>query len=92
MPRLAGLSALDDQSAAGVLMWVPGSLAFLLPLFGIGVQLLSGRGASVRSQRSEVGVRGQGPEIGDEAAPGSDLIARAESCSDLRPPTRNLWL
>src|SRR5262249_59258674 len=55
VPRLAGLSALDDQSAAGVVMWVPGSAAFLLPLFGIGIQLLSGRGASVRSQRSEVG-------------------------------------
>ena len=25
VPRLGGLSALDDQSAAGVLMWVPGS-------------------------------------------------------------------
>ena len=55
VPRLAGLSPLDDQSAAGVVMWVPGSLAFLLPLFGIGVQLLSGRGARVRSQRSDVG-------------------------------------
>ena len=55
VPRLAGLSALQDQSAAGVIMWVPGSVAFLLPLVGIGVQLLSGRGASVRSQRLEVG-------------------------------------
>jgi cytochrome c oxidase assembly factor CtaG len=47
VPRLAGLSALDDQSAAGVLMWVPGSLAFLLPLFAIGVRLLyGGKGAA----------------------------------------------
>src|SRR5262249_58648664 len=60
VPRLAGLSALDDQSAAGAVMWVPGSAAFLLPLFGISVQLLSGRRASVRSQRSEVGGRGSG--------------------------------
>jgi cytochrome c oxidase assembly factor CtaG len=42
VPQLAGLSPLDDQAAAGVLMWVPGSAAFLLPLFGIGVRLLSG--------------------------------------------------
>ena len=42
VPRLAGLSPLDDQSAAGVLMWVPGSVAFLIPLFLIGVQLLFG--------------------------------------------------
>ncbi len=55
VPRLAGLSPLEDQSAAGVVMWVPGSVAFLLPLFGIAVQLLSGRGTSVRSQPSDVG-------------------------------------
>jgi len=40
IPRLGGLSALEDQSAAGVLMWVPGSLAFLWPLFVIGFKLL----------------------------------------------------
>ena len=40
-PRIAGLSALGDQSAAGVLMWVPGSLVYLLPLFVIGIRLLS---------------------------------------------------
>jgi cytochrome c oxidase assembly factor CtaG len=55
LPRLAGISPVDDQSAAGVVMWVPGSVAFLVPLFGIGVELLSGRGASARSQRSEIG-------------------------------------
>jgi cytochrome c oxidase assembly factor CtaG len=41
VPRLGGLSALEDQAAAGVLMWVPGSVIFLLPLFGIALQLLS---------------------------------------------------
>jgi hypothetical protein len=30
-PRLFGLSALADQSLAGLLMWVPGSLVFLAP-------------------------------------------------------------
>src|SRR5262245_26245019 len=42
VPRIAGLSAQDDQSAAGVLMWVPGSVAFLVPLFVIGLRLLFG--------------------------------------------------
>jgi cytochrome c oxidase assembly factor CtaG len=42
IPRLGSLSALEDQSAAGVIMWVPGSIAFLLPLFWIGIQLLYG--------------------------------------------------
>ncbi len=41
VPRLGGMSALEDQAAAGLLMWVPGSLAFLLPLFAIVVQLMS---------------------------------------------------
>src|SRR5205807_10355049 len=43
VPRLAGQSALADQSAAGVLMWIPGSAAFLLPLFWVGVEFLFGR-------------------------------------------------
>jgi len=42
VPRLGGLSAVEDQSTAGVLMWVPGSLAFLLPLFAISLRLLYG--------------------------------------------------
>jgi cytochrome c oxidase assembly factor CtaG len=42
VPRVDGLSALEDQSAAGVLMWVPGSVVFLVPLFAIGIRLLSG--------------------------------------------------
>jgi hypothetical protein len=48
VPRLGGVSALEDQAAAGLLMWVPGSLVFLLPLFGIGVQLMSPRSHALR--------------------------------------------
>ena len=44
-PRIAGLAALDDQAGAGVIMWVPGSIAFLLPLFVVGLSLLRGRSA-----------------------------------------------
>ncbi|HEV8072342.1 MAG TPA: cytochrome c oxidase assembly protein [Planctomycetaceae bacterium] len=40
VPRIGGVSALEDQSAAGVIMWVPGSLVYLAPLFVIGVRLL----------------------------------------------------
>jgi cytochrome c oxidase assembly factor CtaG len=32
VPRRWDISALEDQSIAGVIMWVPGSLAFLLPM------------------------------------------------------------
>ena len=34
-PRVWRISAIDDQAAAGLLMWVPGSLAFLLPVLWI---------------------------------------------------------
>ena len=44
-PRLFGLSALEDQVAAGAFMWVAGSLAFILPAVGIAVQCLSTRSA-----------------------------------------------
>ena len=32
VPRLWGISALDDQAAAGAIMWVPGSVIFLVPV------------------------------------------------------------
>jgi cytochrome c oxidase assembly factor CtaG len=51
MPRLNGLSALDDQATAGVLMWVPGSVVYLLPLFGIGLRTLFGASAVRRAPR-----------------------------------------
>lgn len=38
VPRIDGLSALADQQIAGVLMWVPGSITFLVPLFWIAVR------------------------------------------------------
>lgn len=41
-PRIWNLSAIDDQATAGVLMWVPGSVVFLVPLFVIVVRLLFG--------------------------------------------------
>jgi len=41
IPRLWGISALADQAAAGAIMWVPGSLAFLVPTAWIAVRLLS---------------------------------------------------
>jgi cytochrome c oxidase assembly factor CtaG len=54
MPSL-GVSALEDQSAAGVIMWVPGTLAFLVPLFAVGLQLLSGPAPGVRSPETRSG-------------------------------------
>lgn len=37
------ISPLQDQEIAGLIMWIPGSIAFLLPLVWIGAELLYGR-------------------------------------------------
>jgi cytochrome c oxidase assembly factor CtaG len=41
-PRIAGMSALDDQSTAGAIMWVPGSIAFLIPALILTMQAING--------------------------------------------------
>jgi cytochrome c oxidase assembly factor CtaG len=41
-PRVGGWSPLEDQHVAGVLMWVPGSIALLVPVLVIGLKLLLG--------------------------------------------------
>lgn len=51
VPRLGNVSPLDDQAAAGVIMWVPGSLVFLAPLFAIGLKLLYGQASGRRKPR-----------------------------------------
>ncbi|HQR05560.1 MAG TPA: cytochrome c oxidase assembly protein [Gemmatales bacterium] len=42
VPRLSRITAPEDQATAGLLMWVPGSIVFLVPLFVIGTRLLYG--------------------------------------------------
>jgi len=41
-PRLGDLTALNDQTTAGAIMWVPGSIAFLIPAFVLTMQALNG--------------------------------------------------
>jgi cytochrome c oxidase assembly factor CtaG len=49
VPRVWGITALDDQTAAGVMMWVPGSLVYLLPAGLLVMQLcgLTGNATSL---------------------------------------------
>lgn len=70
VPRLGGISAEQDQSVAGVLMWVPGSLAFLLPLFGIVIKLLC---------TPALNVKGRGAGTGIQLASRSQLIGDREA-------------
>src|SRR5882724_3012342 len=50
-PRLFGTTVLGDQSCAGLIMWVPGSLVYLVPAALIAVQYLSSGNRLVRPQR-----------------------------------------
>jgi len=51
VPRLFGLSALNDQAAAGAFMWVLGSTVFLVPAMAITMILLSPRRQRLAAQR-----------------------------------------
>jgi polyferredoxin len=49
-PRLFGISVMDDQATAGAIMWVPGSLVYLLPVgWLVGQMLSSPRPAPLRT-------------------------------------------
>ncbi|MGB6746338.1 MAG: cytochrome c oxidase assembly protein [Terracidiphilus sp.] len=53
--RPLGLSALDDQVAAGAFMWVFGSMVYLIPAVAIVVQLLSPRSEQGRAHALDGG-------------------------------------
>jgi len=50
-PRLFGISALGDQAAAGALMWVIGSIFYLVPVAAIAIHLLSPQSNRLTSLR-----------------------------------------
>ena len=54
VPRLGGISPLDDQVAAGIIMWGPGSVVFLVPTVLITVGLLSPRAPAARATSHRV--------------------------------------
>src|SRR6266496_239670 len=49
-PRLFGTTILGDQSCAGLIMWVPGSLVYLVPAALIAIKYLSSSNPLVRPQ------------------------------------------
>ncbi|MBL8797238.1 MAG: cytochrome c oxidase assembly protein, partial [Planctomycetia bacterium] len=89
-PRLWGISALEDQAAAGVFMWVPGSLAYLLPLVWIGAKLLYGEEGQYEKPLSPGG-RGEQlshPQPLSRRGRGEQLLQEGHRCrcSTARPP------
>ena len=63
-PRLWGISAIGDQATAGAIMWVPGSIALLLPALTLGMKALERR--PVRPIRSVARVAA--PRVSAKAA------------------------
>lgn len=51
IPRISGMTALEDQAAAGSIMWVAGSIFFLVPVGLITIEVLSSRRVSPLSSR-----------------------------------------
>ncbi len=62
-PRLFGTTALGDQSCAGVLMWVPGSMVYLIPAALIAIQYLSPGHLLVRPQRTRPNSSSGSPQL-----------------------------
>jgi cytochrome c oxidase assembly factor CtaG/polyferredoxin len=52
--QASGLSAQDDQTLAGLIMWVPGSLVYLVPAFVLMVRLLGGPGVQRSARMTRV--------------------------------------
>jgi cytochrome c oxidase assembly factor CtaG/ferredoxin len=51
VPRITGLTPLEDQAAAGALMWVASSVFFLVPVGLITIEVLSSRRVAISSIR-----------------------------------------
>lgn len=60
VPRITGTTPLGDQVMAGVIMWVPGSLFFLVPGAAIIFSLLSARTVAVPPASSPLGASDRG--------------------------------
>lgn len=50
-PRITAMTALEDQAAAGAIMWVAGSIFFLIPVGLITIEVLSTRRATFTDDR-----------------------------------------
>ncbi len=76
-PRLWDISVLNDQAAAGAIMWVPGSLAFLVPVGLIAMQILSGRRGVLPSEyfaRPPSRISKPAPQLEANPSPAFDLL------------------
>jgi len=87
VPRLWNITAADDQVTAGVLMWVPGSIAFLIPVGVIVARMIDAGGEHRRVRPRDVlaGISLVALAVlaGRASADGGRMLAAASS-DDLR--------
>lgn len=55
MPRLWGISALDDQRISGVIMWIPGNMMHFMTALAIIFMILSGEGRKPAAREADWG-------------------------------------
>jgi cytochrome c oxidase assembly factor CtaG len=82
-PRLPGMSALEDQAAAGAIMWVPGSLVFLIAVGLITVKAMSSRRRAVRPSSLQIALPILNHSIKPTPRPVSQLAAPHRTRFDL---------
>ena len=70
VPRTGTITALEDQSVAGVIMWVPGSLVFLVAAVGVVMETLGARGQAALQGRLVEGEGLAGTQPGPRCSPG----------------------
>jgi cytochrome c oxidase assembly factor CtaG/ferredoxin len=82
VPRITSLTPLEDQAAAGALMWVAGSIFFLVPVGLITIEVLSARRVAVSRTRNHVArprfirsERGQSARRGTRQTASLDLLS-----------------
>ncbi|MBV8828079.1 MAG: cytochrome c oxidase assembly protein, partial [Acidobacteriaceae bacterium] len=87
--QMAGLDARNDQVLAGAIMWVPGSLIYLVPAIVLAMRVLSGprqdrrsRGELVRRQRANVSLKRLHAPAWRRAAQSAMLLAAVAIVSD----------
>ncbi|MCA9868230.1 MAG: cytochrome c oxidase assembly protein [Anaerolineales bacterium] len=71
MPRLWGMSVLDDQRLSGIIMWIPGSMMYLIAALVLLFRLLSGEGTKTP--------RNDEPHPSDEALAASGVVVGGAS-------------
>jgi cytochrome c oxidase assembly factor CtaG len=67
VPRIGTTTALEDQSVAGVIMWVPGSLIFLVAAVWLAMETLASRGHAALHARLAEGEGFVGTQSGHVA-------------------------